>query len=66
MVRGYTDDFHPSKTQLHLSANPRQAESTFIPLSQLKALFFVREFAGDPTLVETKVFGDRRRAARWK
>ena len=58
IVCGYTNDFHPSKTQLHLSANPRSGESTFIPLSQLKALFFVREFAGDPTLMEMKVFSE--------
>ena len=36
----------------------RSGESTFIPLSQLKALFFVREFAGDPTLIEMKVFSE--------
>jgi Family of unknown function (DUF6982)/PilZ domain len=58
IVCGYTNDFHPSKTQLHLSPNPRHGESTLIPLSQLKALFFVREFAGNPTLVETKVFSE--------
>jgi Family of unknown function (DUF6982)/PilZ domain len=58
MVCGYTNDFHPSKTQLHLSLNPRQGQSTVIPLSQLKALFFVREFTGDPTRVETKVFSE--------
>jgi hypothetical protein len=58
MVRGYTNDFHPTKSQLHLSPNPRQGGSTFIPLSQLKALFFVRDFTGDSTLVEHKVFTD--------
>jgi hypothetical protein len=58
MVAGYTNDFHPSKQQLHLFPNPRQGESTFIPLAKLKALFFVREFAGDPTLVERKDFVD--------
>jgi len=58
MVAGYTNDFHPSKQQLHLFPNPRQGESTFIPLAKLKALFFVREFAGDPTLVERKDFID--------
>jgi hypothetical protein len=58
IVSGYTNDFHPSKAQLHLSANPRHGDSTFIPVSQLKALFFVREFVGDPTLVESKVFSD--------
>jgi hypothetical protein len=56
IVCGYTNDFHPSKTQLHLSPNPRHGESTLIPLSQLKALFFVREFTGNPTLIETKAF----------
>ena len=57
-ICGYTNDFHPSKTQLHLSANPRHGESTIVPVSQLKALFFVREFAGDPTRIETKVFSE--------
>jgi Family of unknown function (DUF6982)/PilZ domain len=58
MVCGYTNDFHPSKTQLHLSPNPRHGEATIVPVSQLKALFFVREFAGDPTRIETKVFSE--------
>jgi len=58
IVAGYTNDFHPSKEQLHLFPNPRQGESTFIPLARLKALFFVREFAGNPALVESKDFVD--------
>ena len=56
VIAGHTNDFHPSKSQLHLSQNPRQGDSTLIPISQLKALFFVREFIGDPTFVERKVF----------
>jgi hypothetical protein len=58
VISGYTNDFHPTKPQLHLSPNPRQGQAKFIPLSQLKALFFVKEFVGDPTLVERKVFED--------
>jgi hypothetical protein len=58
VVSGYTNDFHPSKPQLHLSPNPRHGQSRFIPLSQLKALFFVKEFCGNPGLVERKVFED--------
>jgi hypothetical protein len=58
IVAGYTNDFHPTKQQLHLFPNPRQGESTFIPLARLKALFFVREFSGNPTLVESKDFVD--------
>jgi hypothetical protein len=52
VVCGYTNDFHPSKTQLHISTDPRDGESAAIPLSQLRALFFVREFTDDPTLAE--------------
>jgi hypothetical protein len=58
LAYGYTNDFHPSKSQLHLSPNPRQGESTFIPLSKLKALFFVREFEGDATHVDRQDFVD--------
>ncbi len=58
VVYGYTNDFHPSKNQLHLSPNPRQGDSTYIPLAQLKALFFVREFMGDPTRVDSRDFRD--------
>jgi hypothetical protein len=58
VVCGYTNDFHPSKAQLHLSTNLRHRESTVIPLSQLKALFFVREFTGDPQRVEAKFFSE--------
>lgn len=64
IVCGYTNDFHPSKTQLHLSPNPRRGESTVISLSQLKALFFVREFSGDPTRVDEKVFSETTQGRR--
>jgi hypothetical protein len=57
LVRGYTADFHPSKPQLHLSAEPYSNETMFLPLSQLKALFFVRDFAGDETRVDRQEFG---------
>ena len=58
VVCGYTNDFHPSKAQLHLSTSLRGGESKIVPLSQLKALFFVREFTGDPARVEAKFFSD--------
>lgn len=56
VVSGYTNDFHPTKLQLHLSPDPRHGQSKIIPVPHLKALFFVREFLGDPTLVESKDF----------
>jgi hypothetical protein len=56
MLCGFTNDFHPSKAQLHLSPSPYGRDITVIPLVQLKALFFVREFAGDPERVDRKDF----------
>jgi hypothetical protein len=57
LVRGYTSDFHPSKPQLHLSAEPHSNDTLFLQLSQLKALFFVRDFAGDQMRVDRHDFG---------
>jgi hypothetical protein len=56
VARGYTNDFHPSKPHLHLTPEDRTGEPLFVPLSQLKAVFFVREFAGDPTRVDNQEF----------
>lgn len=56
LVRGYTADFHPSKPQLHLSAEPQSSDTLFLPLSQLKALFFVRDFTGDQNYVDRHDF----------
>jgi hypothetical protein len=57
VVRGYTNDFHPSKSHLHLTPEEKPEETQFVALSQLKAVFFVREFAGDPTRVDRTEFG---------
>jgi PilZ domain len=64
IVRGYTNDFDPSKAHMHISSDLRDGESTIILLSDLKALFFVREFAGNPMRADDKFFsqtpnGDR-------
>ena len=57
LVRGYTADFHPSKPQLHLSTEPNSNDTVFLQLAQLKALFFVRDFAGDQMRVDRHEFG---------
>jgi hypothetical protein len=41
---------------LHLSSEPRAKDTVPVPVATLKALFFVRDFAGDPSLVEEKEF----------
>ena len=50
-LKGYTLDFHPSRGHFSLwpSVNATRSERVIVPLTRLKALFFVKEFAGDPT-----------------
>ena len=59
LVRGYTSDFHPSKPQLHLSAEPHSGDTLLLQLAQLKALFFVREFEGNRTHIDRQEFAER-------
>ena len=54
--RGYTHDFHPSKPYLHLTREDNTGETMLIALPQLKAVFFVREFAGDRTRIDSHEF----------
>lgn len=58
LLRGYCNDFQPSRPQVciwpELSAPPH--ERLFVPVGQLKALFFVRDFAGDPDRVDDESF----------
>jgi hypothetical protein len=56
VVRGYTNDFHPSKAHLHLMPEEKAGETMFVALTQLKAVFFVREFEGDPSRVDRHEF----------
>lgn len=64
VVRGYTNDFHPSKTHLHLTPEDRPGETMFMNLSQLKAVFFVRDFEGDPARVDVHEFHTARHGRR--
>jgi hypothetical protein len=58
VVRGYTNDFHPSKSHLHLTPEDNKGKTLFLALSQLKAVFFVRDFSGDPARVDRSEFAD--------
>jgi hypothetical protein len=64
VVRGYTNDFHPSKTHLHLTPEDKPGEAKFLALSQLKAVFFVREFEGDPSRVDRHEFDNAQHGRR--
>ena len=56
LLRGYTNDFSANRPHLHLRFHPTSGEAVFVPIVQLKALFFVRDFAGDPTHDDGKHF----------
>jgi hypothetical protein len=56
VVRGYTNDFHPSKAHLHVTLENTDRDPVFLELSQLKAVFFVRQFAGDSSRVDRNEF----------
>jgi hypothetical protein len=54
ILKGYTQDFHAGRQQFSLwpAINSPASERVIVPLARLKGVFFVRNFAGDPTYVE--------------
>jgi hypothetical protein len=57
-VRGFSNDFSSSRMQFHLwpSVDAPSSEQMIVPLSRLKAVFFVRDFEGNPTYIEQQTF----------
>lgn len=64
LARGYTQDFFPNKDRFHLqhlgAASGNGLE--LILLKDLKALFFVKDFSGNPSHQERKAFLEGERA----
>ncbi len=58
MVKGMTSDFFPGKDRFHVRVAMALAEGEPVEIQtkDLKALFFVKDFAGDPQHVELKGF----------
>jgi hypothetical protein len=58
IIKGYTQDFLPSKPSFHVqpfeTENSRDACEIWI--GDLKSVFFVRDFMGDPNFQERKEF----------
>ena len=56
LVKGFTRNFFPNKDRIHISPpDDPYGEGKGIVLKDLKALFFVRDFAGNPHYDESKV-----------
>lgn len=57
-LKGYTRDFFPNKSLFHLQLgeSPPGAEPIEVRIQDLKAVFFVRDFEGNPKYQEKKNF----------
>jgi len=61
LLKGSTTDFVPTKDVFHLSsADSAAAEPVEVRLSELKAVFFVKELNGNPGYQERKEFDPAR------
>jgi hypothetical protein len=57
LVKGYTFDFGPSQPRFHVfSAPSASGPSTQVLVRELKALFFVRDFIGNPARQDGQEF----------
>jgi hypothetical protein len=60
LLKGFSQDFHPTRSFFHMTPSITPgAETSMVPMQQLKAVFFVRDFEGDPGYVEARTFADR-------
>ena len=62
-LKGHTADFLPTRASFHVvPLEPTGTKGTLeIPFAELKAIFFVRDFAGDKAYQETKSFAPEQR-----
>ena len=57
IVKGYTFDFGPSQSRFHVFAEPMASgPSTLVLVRDLKAVFFVRDFVGNPARQDGQKF----------
>jgi hypothetical protein len=66
IVKGYTQDFHPSRASFSLwpSINAAPRDRFIVALLRLKAVFFVRDFKGNAAYRERKTFTTRMQGRR--
>jgi uncharacterized protein DUF6982 len=56
VLKGITLDFGPGKTKFHLALDGAAGKPVEIEVAALKALFFVRSWAGNPRRVDDNTF----------
>jgi hypothetical protein len=55
LIKGYTTDFFPKRSSFHVTKTPAEL-GVEVSLNDLKALFFVRDFDGNPEYNRTLEF----------
>ena len=69
VVKGHTNDFLPAKDSFHLEPmdGPAGGKPVEVRVAELKALFFVKNFTGDPqhTRVRSSTQASRRPEGRY-
>jgi Family of unknown function (DUF6982) len=60
VIKGYTQDFFPNKDRFHLQPQQKSTgqDTEQVLVKDLKAIFFVRDFGGNPTYDERRQFAD--------
>jgi hypothetical protein len=59
LLKGYTRDFQPTKARFHVFREAGQEDQgVAVELRELKAVFFVRDFMGNPRYEERKAFAE--------
>ena len=57
MLKGYTNDFFPKKPSFHVGKSPSEKGSR-VSVNDLKAVFFVKDFDGNPYYDDSKEFSE--------
>ena len=65
VLKGFTSDFLPAKADFHFTTDnaPPGSKPGLIRISDLKALFFVKDFSGNPQYRDRKEFDPSRPVA---
>ena len=66
LLKGYSQDFHAARATFHVSplSSPLDVKPVLVPMAQLKAIFFVRDFEGNPGRVDGQAFAERQPGRR--
>jgi hypothetical protein len=64
VIKGYTQDFFPNKDRFHLHPQQKSSgqDTEQVLVKELKAIFFVKDFDGNPAYDERRQFSDGEKA----